>query len=134
MQNIMSYTFNAVIKATDFNQAVEKVTEALTAEGFGIITTIDMKATFKKKLDVDFRNYTILGACHAPSAHKAVQSESRIGVFLPCNVVVQELENGTFEAAAVDPIASMGAVQNDGLGKIATDIQVRLSNAVLQLN
>lgn len=88
----MSYTFHKIVTADHFDQAVEIVTEALKTEGFGVITTIDMRATMKKKLDVDFRNYTILGACHPSSAYKALQSEIRIGVFLPCNQVVQELE------------------------------------------
>ena len=127
----MSYTFHKTIDANDFDDAVEKVTDALKVEGFGVITTIDMKATMKKKLDVDFRNYTILGACHPSSAYLALQSEARIGVFLPCNVVVQELENGAFEVAAVDPIASMGAVENDQLGEVATDIQQKLKKVVL---
>ena len=126
----MSYTFHKTIAAGNFDDAVEKVTAALKVEGFGVITTIDMKATMKKKLDVDFRNYTILGACHPSSAYKALQSETRIGVFLPCNVVVQELENGTFEVAAVDPIASMGAVENDQLSEVATDIQQKLKKVV----
>jgi uncharacterized protein (DUF302 family) len=130
----MSYTFNTLISANDFNHAIEKVTEALKTEGFGVLTNIDIKATMKKKLDVDFRNYAILGACHPTSAYKALQSEPRIGVFLPCNVVVQELENGTFEVAAVDPIASMGAVENDKLGEVATDIQQKLRKLVSQLN
>jgi uncharacterized protein (DUF302 family) len=130
----MSYTFNKVIAANDFNHAVEKVTDGLKAEGFGVITTIDMKKTMKNKLDVDFRNYVILGACHPQSAYAALQSESRIGVFLPCNVVVQELDNGTFEVAAVDPIASMGAVENDKLREVATKVQQKLSKVVSQLH
>ena len=130
---IMSYTFHKVITANDFSDAVERVKEALKTEGFGVLNTIDMRATMKNKLNVDFRNYQILGACHPTSAYAALQSEPRIGVFLPCNVVVQELENGTFEVAAVDPIASMGAVENDDLGDIASEIHHKLQKVVSQL-
>ncbi len=129
----MSYTFHRTITAPDFDQAVHQVTEALKAEGFGIISSIDMKATMKKKLDVELRNYQILGACHPASAYQALQAEPRIGVFLPCNVVVQELDHGAFEVAAVDPLASMGAVKNPGLEKVAAEIRSKLNKVVDQL-
>ena len=119
-------------KTTDyaFEEAVEKVTEELKKEGFGVLTEIDVQATLKKKLDVDFRKYRILGACNPPFAHKALQAENKIGAMLPCNVIVQELDNGKTEVAAVDPVASMVAVQNDKLGGIAGEIRAKLEKVI----
>ncbi len=119
-------------KTTDyaFEEAVEKVTEELKKEGFGVLTEIDVQATLKKKLDVDFRKYRILGACNPPFAHKALQAENKIGAMLPCNVIVQELENGKTEVAAVDPVASMKAVDNDKLGEIAGEIRAKLEKVI----
>jgi uncharacterized protein (DUF302 family) len=125
----MKYYFE---KTTDyaFEEAVEKVTEELKKEGFGVLTEIDVQATLKKKLDVDFRKYLILGACNPPFAHKALQAENKIGAMLPCNVIVQELDNGKTEVAAVDPVASMKAVQNDKLGEIADEIRAKLEKVI----
>ncbi|MGE4509220.1 MAG: DUF302 domain-containing protein [Eubacteriaceae bacterium] len=125
----MKYYFE---KTTDyaFEEAVEKVTEELKKEGFGVLTEIDVQATLKKKLDVDFRKYRILGACNPPFAHKALQAENKIGAMLPCNVIVQELENGKTEVAAVDPVASMKAVDNDKLGEIAGEIRAKLEKVI----
>ncbi|MGX1024275.1 DUF302 domain-containing protein [Psychroflexus sp. MBR-150] len=125
----MKYYFE---KTTDyaFEEAVEKVTEELKKEEFGVLTEIDVQATLKKKLDVDFRKYLILGACNPPFAHKALQAENKIGAMLPCNVIVQELENGKTEVAAVDPVASMKAVQNDKLGGIAGEIRAKLEKVI----
>jgi uncharacterized protein (DUF302 family) len=125
----MKYYFE---KNTDyaFEEAVEKVTEELKKEGFGVLTEIDVQATLKKKLDVDFRKYRILGACNPPFAHKALQAENKIGAMLPCNVIVQELENGKTEVAAVDPVASMKAVDNDKLGEIAGEIRAKLEKVI----
>ena len=119
-------------KTTDyaFEEAVEKVTEELKKEGFGVLTEIDVQATLKKKLDVDFRKYRILGACNPPFAHKALQAENKIGAMLPCNVIVQELDNGKTEVAAVDPVASMLAVENDKLGEIASEIRSKLQKVI----
>ncbi len=125
----MSYYFNKTLDTT-FDEAIEKVTEALKERGFGILTEIDVKATLKKKLDVDFRKYRILGACNPPFAHKALQAEDKIGTMLPCNVIVQELDNGKIEVAAIDPVASMQAVGNDSLGEIAGQIQSMLKEIV----
>ncbi len=114
-----------------FEQAISRVTEELKKEGFGILTEIDVKATLKKKLDVDFRNYRILGACNPTYAHKALLAEPWIGSMLPCNVVVQEFDNGTVvEVAAVNPIDSMQAVDNPDLEEIAQVIQAKLHKVI----
>ncbi len=112
------------------DQAVEHVTEALKQEGFGVLTEIDVKATLKKKLDVDFRPYRILGACNPQFAYQALQAEDKIGTMLPCNVIVQEAGDGRTEVAAVDPIASMQAVENEQLGAIAAEVRERLRRLV----
>ena len=111
-------------------EAEARVRDELQAEGFGVLTEIDVQATLKNRLDVDFRPYKILGACNPPAAHQALQTESLIGTMLPCNVVLQEVEDGQTEVAAVDPVASMSAVENDRLGEIAADIGRRLREVV----
>jgi uncharacterized protein (DUF302 family) len=116
-----------------FDDAVASVTEALSAQGFGVLTEIDVKQTMKKKLDVDFRNYRILGACNPPFAHKALSAEDKIGTMLPCNVIVQEIAPGEVEVAAVDPIQSMRAVENESLLPIATEVRDRLRRVVESL-
>lgn len=113
-----------------FDEAIEKVTEELKKEGFGVLTEIDVQATLKKKLDVDFNKYQILGACNPPFAHKALRAENKIGAMLPCNVIVQELDDGKTEVAAVDPVASMLAVQNDKLSAIAEEIRSKLQKVI----
>jgi uncharacterized protein (DUF302 family) len=113
-----------------FDAAVAKVTDALKARGFGVLTTIDVKETLKKKLDVDFRPYTILGACNPPFAHKALQAEDKIGTMLPCNVIVQEIRPGSVEVAAIDPVASMQAVKNPSLAEIAGTVRRLLKETV----
>ena len=125
----MSYYFTKTIDG-DFDEAIEKVTEKLKNEGFGVLTEIDIKATLKKKLDVDFYNYRILGACNPPFAYKALQAEDKIGAMLPCNVIVQEKEPGKIEISAVDPVASMQSVSNEGLGEIATQIREKLKHVI----
>ena len=125
----MSYYFTKTIEG-DFEKTIEKVTEELKKEGFGILTEIDVKATLKKKLDVDFYNYMILGACNPPFAYKALSAEDKIGTMLPCNVIVQEKEPGKIEVSAVNPVASMQAVQNDQLGGIANEIKEKLEKAI----
>lgn len=119
----MIYYYSKKLTNVPFDQAVEKVTEALKQEGFGVLTQIDIKATLKKKLDVEFRPYTILGACNPPYALKALEAEDKIGIMLPCNVIVQETADDVIEVAAVDPIASMSAIENPKLGSIAIEIQ-----------
>lgn len=128
----MEYYFNKTI-TDSFENAIQKVTEALKKEGFGILTEIDLKATLKEKLDVDFYNYTILGACNPPFAYKALLAEDKIGTMLPCNVIVQEKVAGQIEVSAVDPAASMLAVENKELVEIATEIRDRLKKVIEQL-
>ncbi|WP_152000614.1 MULTISPECIES: DUF302 domain-containing protein [unclassified Imperialibacter] len=130
----MSYSINKILKGKSFDEATEQVTAELKKEGFGVLTEIDIKETLKKKLDVDFRKYKILGACNPQFAYKALQSEEKIGVFLPCNVVVQEHANGEIEVSAVDPIASMGSVKNTDLEGIAKEVQQKLTRAISNLN
>jgi uncharacterized protein (DUF302 family) len=125
----MSYYFSKIIQS-DFDAAVEKVTAALKTEGFGILTEIDIRATLRKKLDVNFRPYKILGACNPPFAYKALLAEDKIGTMLPCNVVVQDAGNGQVEVAAVDPAASMQAVENERLEEVATAIREKLKKVV----
>lgn len=124
----MKYYFSKILQMS-FDQAVSKATEALKGEGFGILTEIDVKATLKKKLDVDFRNYMILGACNPLNAHKALVAEEHIGLMLPCNVIVQETESGV-EVAAIDPIASMLAVVNPELGPVAEEVREKLRRVI----
>ena len=118
---------------TDFESAVEKTKAALTEQGFGVLSEIDIHEKLKAKLDVDFRKYRILGACNPPNAYKALQHENKIGTMLPCNVIVQELEGGKTEVAAVDPVASMIAIENDKLKEIAADIRDLLDKAIQSL-
>jgi len=128
----MSYYFKKTVKGS-FEEVLEKVTASLKNEGFGILTEIDVKETLKKKLDVDFRKYKILGACNPPFAYKALQAEDKIGVMLPCNVIVQEMGENDIEVAAVDPVASMKAIENQELYGIATQVQEKLKNIVHNL-
>lgn len=128
----MSYYFAKKL-TLPFDEAIEKVTAALQAKGFGVLTEIDVKATLKKKLEVDFRNYKILGACNPPFAYKALQAEPLIGTMLPCNVIVQEIEPGKVQVAAIDPIASMQAVQNPKLAEVAGQVQKLLRQVVESL-
>lgn len=128
----MSYHFSKTLD-TSFDEAIEKVTDALKEEGFGILTEIDIKSTLKKKLDVDFRKYQILGACNPPLAHKALTAEEHIGLMLPCNVIVQEHENGEVEVSAVDPVASMQAIENENLGNIAQKVRDLLEKVIKSL-
>ena len=128
----MSYYFSSKVSVS-FDEAVEKVKNGLKKEGFGILTDIDVKEALKKKLDVDFRRYRILGACNPSYAYKALQAEDKIGTMLPCNVIVQELDDGTVETAAIDPIASMQAIQNQNLGEVAKQVQAKLKKVIEDL-
>jgi uncharacterized protein (DUF302 family) len=112
-----------------FEQVVERTRTALGAEGFGVITEIDVRETMKKKLGIEFRNYIILGACNPPLAHRALETENKIGVLLPCNVIVQETDDGV-EIAAMDPVAAMGAIGNEGLTMVAGEVKSRLDRVV----
>jgi len=128
----MSYHFSKFVDL-GFDEAIEKTTSELKEEGFGVLTEIDIKETLKKKLDVDFRNYRILGACNPPNAYKALQAEGHIGLMLPCNVIVQEHENGKVEVSAVDPVASMQAIDNKELGEVADTVRGMLKNVIGRL-
>lgn len=125
----MTYYFEKEITLS-FEDAVVRATEELKKEGFGVLTEIDVKATLKKKLDVDFRNYRILGACNPPFAHQALLAEPQIGLMLPCNVVVQEGENGRTIVSAIDPMASMQAVENESLGEVAEQVRAKLQKVI----
>ena len=125
----MSYYFGAVINAS-FDQALVEVTRALKDEGFGILTEIDVRETLKEKLGVDFRPYRILGACNPAFAYRALQVEDKIGTMLPCNVVVQEISDGKAEISAIDPVASMLAVENPALKEIALEVQGKLKSVI----
>jgi len=129
---IMKYYISKKI-STNFDQAVLLETESLKKEGFGVLTEINLQEKLKEKLDVDFRNYKILGACNPYYAYKAVQMEDKIGTLLPCSVIVQELENNEIEVAAVDPVASMMAVENPGLFGIANEIKEKPERAIASL-
>jgi uncharacterized protein (DUF302 family) len=128
----MPYHFTTSV-SDSFDDAVTRVTEALKTEGFGVLTQIDVKSTLKDKLDVDFRRYRILGACNPASALRALRTEPYIGTMLPCNVVVQETESGQVEVSAIDPVASMQAVQNPELTRIAGEIRSKLQRVITGL-
>jgi len=127
-----NYGFSKVIDL-GFDEVIEKVTEELKKEGFGILTEIDVKATLKKKLDVDFKLYKILGACNPPNAYKALQAEEQIGLMLPCNVIVYVNDEGKTIVAAVDPVANMGTVSNNTVREVAEIIQSKLKNVITNL-
>lgn len=129
----MSYYFKKSFKNEDFDELVTRTTAALKSEGFGVLTEIDMKATLKQKLDVEYHNYKILGACNPTFAYKALQAEDKIGTMLPCNIIIQELEKGHIEVAAVDPMASMMAVGNKELTGIASQVTQKLKNFIANL-
>ncbi len=131
---MMKYYFNKVLKNKSFEEALQEVTAELKKEGFGVLTEIDVKDTLKKKIDVNFRKYKILGACNPHFAHQALDKEDKIGVFLPCNVVVEENKDGDVEVSAVDPIASMSAAENKDLEQIAAEVQQKLKNMIENLS
>ena len=125
----MTYYFNKTTNYS-FDKAVERISEELKKEGFGILAEIDMKKTLKDKINVDFRNYKILEACNPPFAHKSLQTEDKIGIFLPCNIVVQEISETETEVAVVNPVSAMQNVDNEAMKKIAEDIQAKLKTAL----
>jgi uncharacterized protein (DUF302 family) len=128
----MSYHFSKRLNVP-IDQAVGRVIEALRREGFGVLTDIDVRATLKSKLGKDFRPYRILGACNPQLAYRALQLEDKIGTMLPCNVVVQESQGGSVEVSAVDPVASMQAIDNPGLAEVAKEVQAKLKRVVDEL-
>jgi uncharacterized protein (DUF302 family) len=127
---IMGYYYSKIIQGRQFDTVIEKVTGELQKEGFGVLTEIDVTATFKKKLDVDFKKYRILGACNPNFAYKALQVEDKIGTMLPCNVIVEEVEDNGIEVAVVDPVVSMKGVNNEQLTKIAGEVRDKLRRVV----
>ena len=129
----LAYTYNRVLKDVAIDDAELLVRDALAEKGFGVLTEIDVKATMKKKLDVNFRPYMILGACNPEFAYKAFQSEDKIGTMLPCNLVLQDAGDGTVEVSAIDPMASMQAIENPDLEAIANDVQGLLKSVIEEL-
>ena len=125
----MKYYISTTVSRS-FDVALERVVSALKEQGFGVLTEIDVKATLKKKLDVDFRRYMILGACNPPFAHQAFLADDKIGILLPCNVIVQELEDGRVEVAAMDPVVAMQMVENATLAEVATQVRDRLQAVI----
>jgi uncharacterized protein (DUF302 family) len=128
----MSYYFNRKVEGA-FDEVEERTRASLKKEGFGVLTEIDVKETLKKKLDVDFRRYKILGACNPTFAYKALMAEDKIGTMLPCSVIIQETDGGDVEVAAIDPIASMQAIQNPDLGDVANKVREKLRRVVENL-
>jgi uncharacterized protein (DUF302 family) len=125
----MSYYYSRVLRLP-FSQAVERAGAALKGEGFGILTDIDVAKTMKEKLGVAFRDYRILGACNPQLAHRALELEDKVGTMLPCNVVVQQLDDGRVEVAAIDPLASMAAIDNPRLKEAAAEVGAKLRRAI----
>lgn len=125
----MAYHFSKKVDLP-FDQAIEKTTSILKENGFGVLSDIDIKSTLKEKLDVDFKKYRILGACNPGYAHQALTSEDHIGLMLPCNVIVQEHEDGTVEVSAIDPVASMQAVENEDLSGVAENVRNLLKKVI----
>ncbi|MFK5854976.1 MAG: DUF302 domain-containing protein [Bacteroidota bacterium] len=130
----MSYYFSKILVGCSFEEAVQKVTAELKKEGFGVLTEIDVKETFKNKLDLDFKKYKILGACSPQSAYDALQLEDKVGVFLPCNIVVEEHESGGIEVSSIDPVALMISVNNEALVCISTDVRKKLQKVINGVN
>ncbi len=129
----MAYYFSTLLNLP-FDEAVTRTVAALKEQGFGVLTRIDVKATLQEKLGVDFRNYVILGACNSPSAYEALQAEDKIGLMLPCNVIVQERPAGEgVEVAAIDPVASMQAIENPGLATVAERVRSKLKAVIESL-
>lgn len=125
----MSYYISAKVQVP-FDDAIARTEAALKTEGFGVISRIDIQQTLKSKIDIDFRPYTILGACNPKLAHEALQLEGKVGLMLPCNVIVQQSDSGEVEVAAIDPVASMRAISNPELVKAAEVVREKLARAI----
>ena len=125
----MSYHFSKTV-AQSFDDAIETVTAHLKEKGFGVLTTIDVQKAMKEKIDKDINPYTILGSCNPGYAYQALQHENKIGTMLPCNVVVQQLDDGTVEVSAVDPVASMQGIENPNLGELAMEVRGLLKSVI----
>lgn len=128
----MKYYISKTIES-EFNQAVRQITEKLSSEGFGIISEVNIKQKLKDKLDIEFRNYLILGACNPSKAFQALEQEDKVGTMLPCNVIIQEIDDKKTEVAAVDPVASMMAIHNTALKDLAIEIREKLTRAIESL-
>ena len=126
---MMSYHFSKTVNYT-YEKAIERATEELKKEGFGVLTEIDVQDTLKKKINADFHPYKILGACNPQFAYKALTAENKIGTMLPCNVIVQQHPDGKVEVSAVDPVASMSAIKNDNLGSVAIEVRAKLKKVI----
>ena len=126
----MSFTIDRIFKGEEFGKIVEKTRAALSANGFGVLTEIDVKATLKKKIDVDVADYLILGACNPKMAHEAMKIEPRVGAMLPCNVIVRSIGADLIMVSAIDPVASMQAIQSDSLKALATQVRGMLATVV----
>jgi len=129
----MKYFFSTTLVGVSFDEAEKRVTEQLKSEGFGILTEIDVTGTFKKKLDVDFKKYKILGACNPQIAYKALQIDDKAGVFLPCNIVVKEHDNGTIEVSSVNPVASMMSIEHEEIGRLMREVEQKLKAVINSL-
>ena len=129
----MKYYFSKTLNNVTFEAAIDKVTEELKKEGFGVISEINIHEKFKEKLGIDFRKYRILGACNPAAAFKALQEEDKIGTMLPCNVIVQQISDSQIEVAAVDPVASMQAIENENLAAIANEIRSKLEKVIANI-
>ncbi|MFZ9038112.1 MAG: DUF302 domain-containing protein [Gammaproteobacteria bacterium] len=128
----MSYTIDRVIDSADFEEVDRRTRAALANHGFGVLTEIDVKATMKKKIDVDMDPYRILGACNPNMAHQAIGMEPKIGAMLPCNVILREVEGG-IQVSAIDPLASMQAIDNDDLKAVAGQVRDMLDEVVQEI-
>ena len=128
----MNYYFNTLLH-TNFETALTRVTNALETEGFGVVTKLDLQEKFKEKLGVDFKKYTILGACNPAYAYKALQAEEKVGTMLPCNIIVIDKEDGTVEIAAINPIASMMAIKNPELEGLANKVTEKIQRVIESL-
>jgi uncharacterized protein (DUF302 family) len=129
MEKIKEFAFHTVLEAS-YEEAVSKVIEVLNEEGFGVLTEIDVKATFKKKLDVDFRKYLILGACNPPYAYRSLQTDLNVGLLLPCNVIIYETDDGKVCVSAIDPVAALSVIKNEALKKIAQEVSEKLKKVI----
>ena len=128
----MSYTIDRLIESSDFDDVDARTRAALAAHGFGVLTEIDVKATMKKKLDIDMESYRILGACNPNMAHQAIGMEPKIGAMLPCNVILRAVEGGV-QVSAVDPVSSMQAIDNDDLKAVAGQVREMLAEVVEEI-
>ncbi len=129
MKKVKEYAFTKVLN-TSYEDAVSKITDALKEEGFGVLTEIDVKATLKKKLGVDFRKYVILGACNPPYAHRTLQADLDVGLLLPCNVIVYETDDKKAYVSAINPVSALEVIKNEDLRKIASEVSEKLKKVM----